>query len=262
MATKKSASTSSNSNPGTSVAHRKPTAVSTPISYEDVPTGLEGADRDSYMIPFLQILQKLSPQLDKGSPAYIKGAEDGDILNTATNETYPGAEGILVLPVSFKRSYTLWAIREKGGGFKGEQPVESDIMAGTNRDDKNRNILKDGVTQVVDTRVHAVILIGEDGDSNPALLSMTSTQIKKSRRWMTAMQRLQDEDKQPTLAHVWKLTTVSERNDKGNWSGWNIEHVEMNQDQDTARAAVAFSRALTSGTMKIRTDIPRDHDEE
>ena len=41
--------------PGTAVAPRKTTAVSTPIDYSDVDGGMGNADRDSYMIPFLQI---------------------------------------------------------------------------------------------------------------------------------------------------------------------------------------------------------------
>ena len=247
--------------PGTAVAPRKTTAVSTPIDYSDVDGGMGNADRDSYMIPFLQILQKLSPQLDKGHQAYIKGAEAGMILNTATNEVYSGEEGILILPTSFKRSYTLWAIREKGGGFKGEVPVESDILSQTARDDRGRNIMPDGVTQVVDTRVHAVVMIEEDGTPTPAFISMTSTQIKKSRRWMTAMQQQQNEDHLPTCAHVWKLTTVDERNDKGSWSGWHIEPVGINEDSGTASAAVNFARAIRSGAQKIRTDAPQ-YDEE
>jgi len=229
------------------------------FDYEDVPTGMEHADREAFMLPFLQVLQKLSPQVDKGAHEYIKGASDGDIYNSATGEVYSGQEGVLVLPVRFHHCYTLWTIREKGGGFKGEESTESDVMRGTTRDEKGRMIRPDGSTQVVDTRVHAVILLGDDGPT-PALLSMTSTQIKKSRRWMTAMQQIMMEEggrlprPLPTLAHVWKLTTVAERNDKGNWSGWHIEHVGLNEDEIAFSAARAFAKSLEAGSVKMRTN--------
>lgn len=235
-------------------AQRPSTAVSS-INYGDLGpnAGMEGADRDSFAIPFLTILQKMSPQLDRNAPEYIEDGEEGDILNTATQEVYDGKEGILVMPVDFKRSFTAWVIREKGGGFKGEYTPADPIVLTTKLDEKNRNILPDGQTQLVDTRLHGVILLKGDTPM-PALINMASTQIKKSKRWMTGMQELQQADNLPTFAHVYRLTTIPERNDKGSWMGWQIERIDAAKEQEHVDAAVAFYKALKLGSMKMRAD--------
>jgi hypothetical protein len=236
-------------------APRRSTAVSnlTFGGMEGQRAGMEGADRESFAIPFLQILQKMSPQLDRNDPTFIKGAQEGDIVNTANQETYSGEEGIIVLPTSFKRSFTAWIIREKGGGFKGEHAPTDPIIMTTHTDDKNRNILPDGQTQLVDTRLHAVILLNGD-DPVPALITMSSTQMKKSKRWMSQMQEIQRKDNLPTFAHSYRLTTIPEKNDKGNWMGWAIEYVDAVSAQEHVDAAIAFYTALQSGQMKMRAD--------
>lgn len=238
--------------PGTSVAAQKtnlPAGIT--LSNEFGPrAGLANADTASFALPFLLILQKMSPQLDKNAPEFIEGASEGDILNTATQDVYDGQEGIVVLPVEFKRSFTIWTTREKGGGFKGEVPTTDPKVMETTPDDKGRNILPDGQTQLVDTRLHGVALI-DDGHAKPALISMTSTQIKKSRRWNTQMDEMMQKDGYGTWAHVYKLTTVPESNDKGSWMGWNIEHQGMVQDQAHVNVAEAFFKALGAGSAKM-----------
>lgn len=225
------------------------------INYGNLPqnAGMENADRDSFAIPFLQVLQKMSPQLDRNAPEYIKGAKEGDIFNTANSEVYDGEEGVLLMPVSFKRTFTAWTIREKGGGFKGEHAPSDPIVMTTVKDEKNRNILPDRQTQLVDTRLHAVILL--QGDTPvPALLTTTPTQIKKSKRWMTMMQERQAGDNLPTFAHIYKLTTIAEKNDQGSWMGWNIEYVGPCEEQEQIDAAIAFFNAMKIGTAQMKAD--------
>src|SRR5215207_5859746 len=65
---------------------------------EDAGKGMEGADKDSFAIPFLSILQGLSPQMDPDSG--IPGAKLGMIVNTVTNELY---STLKVVPVAFQR---------------------------------------------------------------------------------------------------------------------------------------------------------------
>ena len=242
----------------TTVATRRSTAVSK-LDYGQVApgAGMEGADRDSFALPFLQILQKMSPQLDRNDAKYIKGAKEGDILNTASLEVYDGEEGILVAPVNFKRSFVAWTIREKGGGFKGEYQPSDPIVMTTTKDTKNRDLLPDNQTHLSDTRLHAVVLLQGDVPA-PALISINSTQIKKSKRWMSAMQEVQARDNLPTFAHCYKMTTVPESNDKGSWMGWNIQPEGPLAEQEHVDAAVAFYRALQSGSMKMKADTT-DH---
>jgi hypothetical protein len=253
-ATKPTAPAAKGGNVSQLPAKREETRVAKGINYDDVQvTGMEGADRDSFLIPRLVVLQKMSPQLDKGDENYIKGAEEGDILNTATLEVYGGEDGIEVLPVMFKRSFTQWVLREKGGGLKGEYSPTDPIVTTTKRDEKNREILPDGDTQLVDTRTHAVVLLSDEGPI-AALITFTSTQIKKSKRWMTHMHEMHNKDHLPTLAHKWKLSTTRESNDKGSWSGWVVEPIGQNDDAAAKETAVGFLNALQTGDLKIKAD--------
>jgi hypothetical protein len=70
----------------------------------------------------------------------------------------------------------------------------------------------------------------ETGENVSYVLSMGGTQLKKSRRWNTIMNQysvdsLRNPGKKvnpPIWFRVYTLTTVPERNDKGNWFGWEI----------------------------------------
>jgi hypothetical protein len=69
-------------------AKAKETAVSTDVLDDIFETAGEGAAFDSseMQIPFVRVLQALSPQLNKKKPEYIEGAAQGDLFNTVTNE--------------------------------------------------------------------------------------------------------------------------------------------------------------------------------
>lgn len=216
--------------------------------------GMEGADRESFAIPFLVIMQKMSPQLDRNDPEYIEEAEEGNILNTATRQVYNGDEGIIVSPVAFKRSFTKWGLREKGGGYKGEYPPSDPIVLTTKEDEKKRNVLPGGGEQLVDTRMHGVLLFGGGADPLASLLSMTSTNIKASKRWMTDMQEKQKVDNLPTFAHLYKLTTIPDSNDQGSWYRWNIEYVGPVTEQEHIDAAVIFHQALQTGQRQMSAE--------
>ncbi len=60
----------------------------------DAGVGLENITTEDMQIPFIRIIQALSPQLQKDDPLYIKGAEQGDIFNTVTQEMYKADEGV------------------------------------------------------------------------------------------------------------------------------------------------------------------------
>lgn len=224
-------------------------------------TGLEDADRDSFAIPFIQVLQKMSPQLDRNNAAFIDGAAEGDFLNTASLEVYDGQEGILVAPVKFKRSFTAWIIREKGGGFKGEYAVDDPVVMTTQADAKNRNILPGTEIQLVDTRLHGCILLSGDVPT-PALLSLTSTQIKKSKRWNSYQSERSQKDDKPIFAHVYRITTIPEHNDQGSWMGVQIDPVDDVQDQAVIDTAMGFYESLRTGAKKMQADPGQTFDQQ
>ena len=93
---------------------------------ENAGAGLEKIGSDEMQIPFLRILQALSPQLNKQDSLYIKGAEQGDLFNTVSNRIYKADEGMVVINVAFETKYLEFQLRSAGGGFvRGEEPERS-----------------------------------------------------------------------------------------------------------------------------------------
>jgi len=228
--------------------------------FEDSGLGFEDADRDSYSIPFLAVLQKMSPQCDKDAGEYIKGAEPGMFYNTATQEVL--GDEILVIPCAYVRQFIEWTPRDQGGGFKGAHAPESVNLTDLNRDVSGRFLMDNG-NHLMDTRYHFVLYLTDEGPRQ-AVVSMASTQIKTSRNWMTAMRDFRAKNPQtkalqsvPMMANVWKLSTVTQSNDKGTWKGIKFEHerlLEMPKEQDLYMLAKEFHHQIAVG--KVRAEEP------
>ena len=238
------------------VESNQSTAVALASMYEeDANSGFENADAEAYAIPFLNILQSGSPQVKKSDGAYIKGAEEGMMFNTVTQEVISGEDGVQVIPCYYKRSFVKWAPRETGGGYRGEvMPSDPQVTAGkTNADGE---LIDAEGNNLVDTRTHYVLVLDKNGGYQPAVISMSSSQIKKSRQWMSRMNGLKLARKDGTLftppmfSHVYHLTTTAESNDQGSWFGWKIETGSAVENAALYQAAKAFRDAVSSGEVK------------
>jgi len=233
---------------------------------QDAGAGFEEADKEAYAIPFLTILQSGSPQCKKSDGAYIKGAEEGMIFDTVAQEIIDGDVGIVVIPVHYQRRIVEWAPRESGGGFVAEHLPEQAPRG--HRDESGRDVLDNG-NYLVDTRYHYVLYRRADdeaGDWKPALITMSSTQLKKSRRWMTLMQSRRVAGKPiPMFGATYHLTTVPESNDKGSWFGWAIAPGDLVMDADLYAQAKGFRESLLAGEAKVQHPEPQhadDYDED
>lgn len=248
---------------GTEVAVKETNALAIPdelldFAEQDAGSGFEEADQSSYAIPFLRLLQKGSPQCDEDSPSYDENARPGMILNTASGELFDGGEGVQVVPCYYKRVFIEWKPRETGGGIVAEHSPSDPIVGTTRRDPKNgRDLLPNG-NYLEDTRNHYVlVLVGDEW--YPAVVSMSATQLKKSRKWMTVMNTLKAKRKSdgalftpPMFSHVYTLSSVGESNDKGSWKGWDVELARPVADANLYQAAKAFRDSVSQGEAKVQ----------
>jgi len=217
--------------------------------------GLEDADKDSFAIPFLKVLQSMSPQVDPDDGEYIEDAKPGMLFNTVTNEL---SDNVIVIPCHMKRTFIEWVPRDAGGGFNGEHTPDSDVVQNTPAVD-GRKTLPDG-NELSDTRTHYVLVIREDGSFSPAIISMSSTQIKKSKLWMAKINEIKMRDENgklynpPSFSHYYKLTTMTESNDQGKWKGWVVSApLKINDDEqgmEHLMAAMEFHNLVRSGEAK------------
>ncbi|TXH50790.1 MAG: hypothetical protein E6Q97_19655 [Desulfurellales bacterium] len=223
----------------------------------DAGMGMEGVDKDSFAIPFIALLQGLSPQLET-----VDAAKPGLFINTITDEVF---KEVLVVPCAYQRRYLRWAPRSEGGGYKGEYnpiDIETGKILGVEKDADGRLRLEGD--ELKDTRNHFVLMQSESGAWQPALLSLSSTQIKKSKRWMSRIQGIElrtPEGKAfnpPSFSHVYKLKAVKEENSKGSWWGVDVELVEPVSDAELYLRAKEFNKQVAAGEVKVQEPVS-DH---
>ena len=191
----------------------------------DSGVGLENITTEDMQIPFIRIIQALSPQLQKDDPLYIKGAEQGDIFNTVSQEIFKQDEGITLVPAFFEKKFLEFQLRSSGGGFVRELAADDKDITMTSREG-TIEMLPNG-NELVRTHQHLVIAQSADGTIAPSVLDMKKTQLKVSRRWNTLKNsaRLPSGALMPIYGTAWQLTTVLEANDQGKWFNYKLDRI-------------------------------------
>ena len=246
---------------GNQVATKKSAELSTDVMDDILEFAGEGASYDSseMQIPFVRVLQAMSPQLKKREADYIDGAEQGDMFNTVTAQYFGGDKGVTVIPCYQTTKYLEFTPRDQGGGFRGEIPPTDPILQRTERQG-SKEILPTG-NELVKSDQHYCLVIDADGISQPVVIDMKSTQLKVSRRWKTqiAMQKIKHPKTgamvvPPLFATVWKITTVEESNDQGTWFTPSVEKVGLVESRDLMLEAKAFRDSVAAGEVKAASE--------
>jgi len=211
--------------------------------------GLETVSQEDLATPRLKILQKMSPDLDT-----VDGAKAGMILDTVNNKVYEGSKGILILPVAYQRQYVEWQDRGQGTGSPvAVYDANSDILSKTTRDEQRKDRLSNG--NYVETAANHFVIVVEDekqGIGQPALITLKSTQLKKSRKWNSMMLNIKLQGANgpftpPSYSHLYRLTTIEEGNDFGKWFGIEIEKEKMLENRNLFNMAKEFADSVTKG---------------
>lgn len=220
---------------------------------EDANGGFSSMGQEDFALPFLRLLTNTSPEV-----GVVDGAMPGFIMNTVTGELYNGKDGINVIPVAYVRQYIEWAPRGSGSGAPvSVYPATSDILSRTHREPGDNKDYLDNGNYIENTANHYVMVINDAGIPESALITMKSTQLKKSRKWnsMLMSTRLMGKNgpfTPPMYSHIYRLTTQAESNDKGKWFGWEIEKVGSLDDRNIYAAAKSFALSINSGDVKVK----------
>ncbi|MCI0551088.1 MAG: hypothetical protein L0287_09035, partial [Anaerolineae bacterium] len=184
--------------------------------------GLENVTARDLQIPRLTILQALSPQLQKAKPEFIKGAQAGQFCDVGMGEVFD-AEQLHLLPVYFALVHLEWAPRGSGGGFVANHGTDKSILSQCTKDDMGKMVLPSG-NYIAETATYYLLNLSASG--RRSFLPMASTQLRASRRWMTAImgQRLKRKDGTEYLPPIyyrsWLASIAEQSNQKGAWFGW------------------------------------------
>ena len=240
------------------------------LAEEDGPEDQERSAED-ILIPRLNILQALSPQVQKQKGEYIPEAEVGMIYD-GIQHLYDGEAGVLLVPISYRRAIIEWTKREDGGGFVKDHSLDFDIATQCLREtgpEKFRDVVLDekgvpGKTHVVMAAEFLCFIVDKaTGVFAPAMVSMTVTQMKKAKQWNSII----DTYRAPATGggtfnpksyfNAYRLTTVPESNRRGqDYMGWKVarELQTFNLPNGSAiyEAARDFRASVESGEIKVK----------
>lgn len=248
-----------------------------PLSFEqDSGAGMEGTTQESFAIPFLGLLQKGSPQVDEALGQALEGARAGMFFENVTNRLFDGKAGVLIVPCAYRRVFIRWAPKgSSGAGFKGEilpetitqQRAEGKIVELENKlyfPKPDGSVNPKECDVAVDTRNHYVLLMdGDSGGWTQALISLSSTQVKKSKMLMSALASVKIQGSSgmytpPTFANVVHASSIGESNDKGSWFGIRFEISGKVNRAEIYEAAKAFHATVAKGGVEVKYESPTE----
>ena len=232
------------------VTTRKEGALPSTALYEgDAHAGFENVNTTSLALPILKLLQNGSGEAQKRNQNYVEGAEPGMFLNTVTKKLYDGAKGIEVIPCHYKLEYQEWADFGTGSGRpENIFDANSDILSKT-KNENGKDRLENG--NYIQTVGQHYVLIREGNSTENALISMSSSQGKVSRKWNSMMMSITLDGKNgpytpPSFSHKYRLTSVLNSGKGNQWYGYNVVKVGPVEDPALYERAKKFYTSLAS----------------
>ena len=223
---------------------------STILFEEDSSSGFENVKSTSLALPILKLLQNGSGEAQKRNQNYVEGSEPGMLLNTVTKKLYDGAKGVSVIPCHYKLEYQEWADFGTGSGRPENIYADgSDILDKTTKDGMGKDRLENG-NYILTVGQHFVVVAGEDGSTETALISMSSSQGKISRKWNSMMMSITMDGKDgpytpSSFSHIYKLSTVLNSGKGNQWYGYNIQKVGPVSNSSLYERAKQFYQSLS-----------------
>ena len=232
------------------VTTRKEGGLPSTALYEgDAHAGFENVKTSSLALPILKLLQNGSGEAQKRNQNYVEGAEPGMLLNTVTKKLYNGAEGIEVIPCHYKLEYQEWADFGTGSGRpENIFDASSGILSNT-KNEMGKDRLDNG-NYILTVGQHYVLI--RDGNSTEnALISMSSSQGKVSRKWNSMMMSITLDGEKgpytpPSFSHKYRLTSVLNSGKGNQWYGYNVVRVGPVEDSTLYERAKKFYTSLAS----------------
>jgi hypothetical protein len=201
------------------------TAVANTLSDDD--SGFEGMDASHFVIPYLGILQPLSPQVLEAKEQYIPGAKPGMLYNSVTNRIFDGKQGVRFIPVHVQHQQVEWVPRDQGGQLIARHEVdEPAVLEARKAYPVGKAPFGDG-NELIETFYVYGLMVDQDGRFERVVLSFKSTDINEYKKWMTKARSVQkivgDRIVTPPLySHFFRLRTIAKNKNNYDWYGWAV----------------------------------------
>ncbi len=245
------------------------TVVKAPVGPVREETGFEDFTQEDLKVPFMVILQPLSPEVQEENPKYVPGAKAGMFMNRVTRELFPGKTGITGIPVHRTHQYLEWIPRDDGGGLAGVYEKHDPIV----EEARKKAGRKFGKLKVNDNNDLAqtfnvfFIQLLPSGKREFVTLGFSSSQIGPYQEWMTnaikQTKTLPDgtEAPRPLWSHRYRLTSAFNTNKKGSWfkihaefDGADAEAARYEDSDPLMKEAKDFRALILSGAAKADFD--------
>lgn len=209
---------------------------------EDSARGSEDVSIDDVVLPRIDVLQDLSPQLKANKPEYIEDSAPGMLFNVVTKQLY--GSSVVFVPVYFNKVYIIWKDRNSGGGLRGIFDTEEEAVAA-------KVALDDGaMCDIVDTAQHYGLLVGENSIEQ-VVFAMSKSKMKVSRQLNTLV-RVAGGDR---FSRAYKVEAIEDSGPKGEF--WNVRLTQMGYvSKDVYDAAEEMYEAIKSGQRSVNYSDP------
>ena len=230
------------------VATKKTSLPSSILFEDDAGAGLQNVKSGSVALPILKLLQNGSGEAKKLNPNYVAGAEPGMFFNTVTKKLYSGEQGVIVIPCHYKLEYQEWS--DFGTGQGRQENIysdNSDILTKTTKDQMGKDRLPNG-NYILTVGQHFVLVV--DGSSTEsALISMSASQGKVSRKWNSMMLSITFDGKNgpytpASYSHMYKLTSILNSGKGNQWYGFSVTKMGQVEDAALYERAKQFHNSL------------------
>lgn len=217
---------------------------------DDAGLGTEGLSSADVSIPFINLLQPLSPEVT-GDQA-LEGAAAGMFFNSVTKDLFNGKTGFLFQPCERQAVFVEWVPRKQGGGFVGiHQKDSAEVIEALRLNGGKTKDLKLGANELIETVYVYGHVLEDDGVTNRgfAVIAFTSTKLKGLRDAMTIVWSTKIGGKTPPLfAYRWRITSFGDKNAEGQ-PFFNVSIAPkalplLNPTVDAERALLAEGRAF------------------
>ena len=253
----------------TEVAPHVPTAPTAPPAAKAAPAFLQKYQEDKNkgystaaedrLVPFIRLLQALSPELKPKNEKFVKGAEFGDIyLKNHVQPIIKPETGIRVQPCAYDHCWVEWVPRGKGGGFvERHKKRPADVEERPNPEDPTRVKLyrKSTGNEIIETRYQYVRMNGR-----AYVMSFTSTGHTAWKNWNELMIAVSEGE--AAFSHTYKL--VPKLNTKGDqeWYQWTVEDGSWEWvDEIEYLEGQKFEKSVRDG-LKVAENEEGDSDSE
>ena len=221
--------------------------------------GMDKVGKDELLIPFLAILQPMSPVVTEGDN---DRAKPGRYYNSITGDIYDGESGGVPFQlVDFHRMFIEWIPRESGGGIAGRYQPDDQYVKDAIEANKGSvvGIKLDNGNDLVETYYAYGNILSEDLTQveSFAVLPLKSTNIKPFRTLLTALRMIKG--KPPLFAFTVRLLASKEKNDSGLWyqfrasptgRDWRESQIDPGASRHLLEAAVSLMEMISSGAAK------------